>query len=84
MSNAAKHSGADRIRVSLAGRRKRVVLSVEDNGEGFPVSRAHDKKEMPTGLGLVSMRERAELSGGILTIRSRKGRGTVVTASWPL
>jgi len=84
MSNAAKHSGADRIRVSLAGRRKRVVLSVEDNGGGFPVSRAHDKKEMPTGLGLVSMRERAELSGGILNIRSRKGRGTVVTASWPL
>jgi signal transduction histidine kinase len=35
-------------------------------------------------LGLVSMRERAEFSGGSLTVESAKGRGTVIRASWPI
>lgn len=73
LSNAARHSGADRIEVRL--RRADggdVVLEVADDGRGF----AFDESQQ--GLGIGGMRERALLVGAELTIESRPGRGTTV------
>ena len=50
----------------------------EDNGIGF------DMESIQKGLGLGSMRERAELSGGSLDIESVMGKGTVIHGSWPI
>jgi signal transduction histidine kinase len=57
---------------------------IEDNGKGFDlkqVARNYDISVLE-GLGLMSMRERAELTGGILRIRTESGKGTSIIASW--
>jgi two-component system sensor histidine kinase UhpB len=73
LSNAARHSGADRVTVTLRRRDGGgVELEVSDDGRGF----AFDESE--GGLGLAGMRERALLIAGELTIESRPGDGTTV------
>ena len=77
LNNALRHSGAACVRVTLARSARRAVLEVADDGHGFP-------PEMPSsGLGLASMRERASVAGGVLTIRSGK-RGTLVRMTVPI
>jgi signal transduction histidine kinase len=76
MNNVAKHSKADLIRLSLRKIEDRTELIIEDNGEGF------DPETTKRGLGLTSMRERAELSGGTFEIESGPGKGTTIKASW--
>jgi signal transduction histidine kinase len=55
-------------------------LTVTDHGRGFDVRLAQHSGR----LGLVGMRERAELLGGTFEIQSHPGDGTVIHASWPL
>ncbi len=79
LNNVAKHSKASLVRLSLNKARKEIELTISDNGQGF------DVKETPRhGLGLVSMRERAELSNGSFAIESVKGKGTTVRVTWAL
>ena len=80
LNNAIKYSGADAIEVTLQKEPLELTLTVRDNGVGFKL----DENAEITGLGLSSMRERAELVGGSLTIRSAAGQGTSVTAHLPL
>jgi two-component system sensor histidine kinase UhpB len=78
LSNATRHSGAERVEVRL--RRVGdggVELAVGDDGRGF----AFDESE--GGLGIAGMRERALLIGGELTIESRPGHGTTVRLTVP-
>jgi signal transduction histidine kinase len=78
LHNALRHSGASEICVSLSARPRRVVLQVRDRGRGFAPDTA------PSGLGLASMRERAEGAGGTLTVSSEPGRGTLVRLEVPV
>lgn len=78
MNNIAKHSKASLVRLSLKEKDDRIELAVEDNGLGF------DMESIKKGLGLGSMRERAEFSGGSFDIESVGGKGTMIRASWPL
>jgi signal transduction histidine kinase len=81
LTNVARHSRAASARVELAERADKVVLEVHDDGVGF------DPASDPVGgldhFGLASMRERVELAGGTWTVWSRKGTGTVLTATLP-
>jgi two-component system, NarL family, sensor histidine kinase UhpB len=78
LSNATRHSGAERIAVRLRrGDEDDVELDVVDDGRGF----AFDESE--GGLGIAGMRERALLIGAKLTIESRPGHGTTVHLSVP-
>jgi signal transduction histidine kinase len=77
MNNAAKYSKADLIRVRLKQVKQRIELTIMDNGIGFDTDRKHK------GLGLISMRERIEGSGGSLMFRTKAGKGTMIRASWP-
>jgi two-component system, NarL family, sensor histidine kinase UhpB len=78
LSNAARHSGADRVEARLTRPDSGGVhLEVADDGCGF----AFDESE--GGLGIAGMRERALLVGGELTIESRPGRGTMVRLTLP-
>jgi signal transduction histidine kinase len=61
LSNVARHSGADRALVRLRYRDGEIELEVEDHGSGLPTAAPSHR-----GLGLVAMRERAELVGGTL------------------
>ena len=83
-NNIAKHSKANRVRVSLGKIGGLLELGIEDDGEGFIVENAVSTKSVPKGFGLTSMRERAELSGGIFSLQSNIGQGTAVQVRWPL
>lgn len=85
LQNAAKHSRATAINLSLDSTDKRVRLCVADNGAGF-VAQGAEKKDAarPAGFGLRGMRERAALFGGTLDVRSAPGKGASVTLRLPL
>lgn len=83
MNNVAKHSRADRVRVSLQKQGDRLDFALKDNGVGFNLEKVLARETLKKGFGLSSLRERVELSGGSFTIESREGKGTLIQASWP-
>ena len=78
LNNVAKHSKASLVSLCLQNRNSRIELTIQDNGQGF------DPDTTKKGLGLSTMRERTELSGGTCTIESVRGAGTTIRCSWPL
>lgn len=77
LTNVARHAGATEAIVRLHRRDGTVSLQVEDNGKGIA--------EQPiAGLGLVAMRERAELLRGTVNVRKNGGCGTLVSLEVPL
>ncbi len=78
MNNIAKHSRGDFVQVELKREDGDLTFTVRDNGMGF------DPRTSPRGLGLASMKERVEISGGKFLLRSAKGQGTNLRAVWPL
>jgi len=90
-NNAIKHSGAEQMHISLNQIGESIVLNIEDNGAGFDVKQAFDAKQAyvqgeggQKGLGLTSMRERAESTGGLYAVGSVKGKGTTISVTWPI
>jgi signal transduction histidine kinase len=87
--NAVLHSECGRIRVALEVRDGELYGRVEDDGVGFdpdgklaPGRSGEDSSY--SGVGLRSMRERAELLGGEVVVSSKPGRGTRVEVRVPL
>jgi PAS domain S-box-containing protein len=78
MNNIAKHSKGDFVRLSLRKIASKIEMTIEDDGAGF------DLENIKQGLGLTSMRERTELSGGTFEIESAIGKGTTIRARWTL
>ncbi|MEK7948855.1 sensor histidine kinase [Luteolibacter sp. Y139] len=78
LTNAARHSGSNRIVVRLRFGSDWVTLTVLDNGGGFDVAERVGK-----GYGLTGMHERVAALGGSLSIDSRPGEGTEVSATLP-
>jgi signal transduction histidine kinase len=72
VTNAARHSGAETLRVYLERLDAGMRLEIVDDGEGF------DDQHPRRGFGLVTMRDRADALGGKLRIDSRRGGGTKV------
>jgi len=83
MNNIAKHSEAARVDIGIRWEAGYLCLTVRDDGQGFDHQKPRDS-ERPGGFGLASMRERAELYNGTLAIESAEGKGTTLTARWPL
>jgi signal transduction histidine kinase len=75
VENVAHHANAQKVSLKLESQGDYLQLTVQDDGLGF------DPRDKASSghFGLVGMKERAELSGGKLTIDSQKGRGTKVT-----
>ncbi len=83
LNNVAKHSSADQVQVLLRKRNGGIELRVRDNGVGFDLETVNSAAGNRRGLGLASMKERSQLSGGSFSVRTQPGMGTVITASWP-
>jgi signal transduction histidine kinase len=77
LTNIAKHAGASAVSVVTRRDGARLTMIVEDNGTGFEASTPGE------GLGLVSMRERAELLGGSLKVESSAEHGTTLVVEVP-
>lgn len=84
VNNARKHAQAQQIVVRLFQREAYVIVEIEDNGVGFDVDAVTSSYDRRGSLGLVNMRERAELIEGTLRIQSVPGRGTKITIALPL
>jgi signal transduction histidine kinase len=78
--NALKQAHASDIRINVSRRSEWVELELQDNGRGFDTSLPG-----PEGhYGMTMMRERAMVAGGTFGVESSPGRGTVITARFPL
>jgi two-component system, NarL family, sensor histidine kinase LiaS len=77
LSNIARHSHASAVQVQLINQQEQVLLTITDNGRGF------DPEHIRTqGFGLQSMRERMEMLQGSLSIVSKDGHGTCISATY--
>jgi PAS domain S-box-containing protein len=79
VNNVVRHARASAVDVLMERREGKVVVVVEDDGVGFQPGEAR----APGQLGLVGMRERAEMLGGNLTVESAPGAGTTVVVEVP-
>ncbi|QEL16805.1 PAS domain-containing sensor histidine kinase [Limnoglobus roseus] len=79
LTNVLKHAAALRVSVVLRRSAGQATALIEDDGRGFDADSV-----APHRLGVLGMRERAELVGGTLTVESSRGRGTTVIARIPL
>ncbi len=79
LTNIARHAHATRVDIDLAEERGHLVLKVQDNGCGIDESQISSSKS----IGLIGMRERAEVFGGKVEISGAPGKGTRITARLP-
>jgi len=80
LANAARHSGAESVRLTLAADGNTLRLEITDDGSGF----VPDERRGTEALGLVGMEERALALGGHFELRSAPGHGTTVRFECPL
>jgi hypothetical protein len=80
LANSFRHCGGADQRVTLSMRDDQLLVEIADNGKGFDpraaVTDAH--------LGLAGLRERVEILGGIFSVQSAPGKGTVIRATLPV
>jgi signal transduction histidine kinase len=77
LTNTLKYAHARNFETRLTYKAKELRLELRDDGDGFKLKDRHD------GVGLTGMRERAEQMGGILSIKSRRGKGTDIVVVLP-
>jgi PAS domain S-box-containing protein len=82
LNNVAKHSQASFVHLQLKKNESHLSLSIQDNGQGFNLDRAMALRTSSRGIGLASMRERAELSGAGFEINSAVASGTMIKVVW--
>jgi len=82
LNNVRKHACATELNLRLQFRPNEVLAEIRDNGKGFDLSQTSG---MPSrGMGLITMKERAEMLGGSLRIETRQGIGTSIIVTIPL
>ncbi len=79
LTNVGRHARASRADVFLKRRDNQIIMIIEDDGVGFDIDDTHHSSR----LGLVGMRERAEMLGGRLVIESEISNGTTVYVEVP-
>jgi signal transduction histidine kinase len=82
LNNISKHAKADSVYLGLGKVGEAIELLIKDNGEGFDPGSLSSREILKKGLGLSSMKERVEFSGGSFSVESAKGKGTVILAVW--
>ncbi|UUZ71978.1 PAS domain-containing sensor histidine kinase [Polaromonas sp. P1(28)-8] len=80
LANVAKHAEASRVEVKIERTVEAVTLRVADNGRGFSLAAPRN----PNSLGLLGLRERAQLLKGAVTIDSQPGQGTRIDVRIPI
>jgi signal transduction histidine kinase len=84
INNAKKHARARNIWVTLRTPGNRLVITVQDDGQGFDVSREQTQATRRGSYGLLNMKERAAAVDGEIQIASVRGRGTTITLTVPV
>lgn len=84
VTNVVRHAGATQVQIGLNFAPSAITLTVADNGRGFDASIMWEPGNGAQSIGLLGMRERAELLGGHLEIDTSPGAGTTVRVEIPL
>jgi len=84
VNNARKHAEADVITIRLRRDGDILLMEIEDNGNGFDVAAVNASYHERGSLGMINLRERAELVNGQLRIDSIPGQGTRISLIVPL
>ncbi len=84
LSNVRKHAHASQATVRLIHSHPRVILRIEDNGQGVDLEERQEEFREARRMGLWGMRERARLLGGTISLRSRPGRGMLIHIEIPV
>ncbi len=79
LTNVVRHAGARQVHIRLTAEPAAFRLTLRDDGRGI----TPEEQRRPSSLGLLSMRERALVLGGEVTIVGEPGAGTTVTARIP-
>ncbi|MBN1931775.1 MAG: PAS domain S-box protein [Desulfobacterales bacterium] len=82
LNNIVKHSQADSINLLIQKNKDGLEMVIADNGIGFDSAEIFSMENAKKGLGLIGMKERAELSNGSFAIESKKDVGTTIRISW--
>ena len=84
LTNVARHAQVRHVWVELAQQEGDLYLVLRDDGDGFDLAAAAQKASRGKSLGLLSMQERAQAVGGMLTIESEPGRAATLRARLPV
>jgi signal transduction histidine kinase len=84
VNNSRKHARADHIWVRLNRKGDLLLLEVEDDGVGFDLAAVEANYDQRGSLGMVNLRERAEMVRGLLRIETEEGKGTRITVTIPM
>ncbi|HLC04178.1 MAG TPA: GAF domain-containing sensor histidine kinase [Anaerolineales bacterium] len=84
VNNARKHAEASVIAIRLKRDGELLLMEIEDNGSGFDVAAVNASYHERGSLGMINLRERAELVNGLMRIESTPGRGTRISVIVPL
>ncbi len=82
LTNVVRHAKASRVDVHIEKRNNSVMLRIKDDGKSFDLQRVW-KVGLSKRLGLLGMRERAEMVGGTFAIESASGHGTTISVQVP-
>lgn len=84
MSNIARHAKAQNVFITLDFSSSKVVIEVEDDGEGFDLAAVSKTTDKGRGLGLMGMQERVSLFSGTMVIETAPGAGTQLRIEVPI
>ncbi|SNR75404.1 Histidine kinase-, DNA gyrase B-, and HSP90-like ATPase [Humidesulfovibrio mexicanus] len=84
LTNIRKHAHATQVTVRMVHSHPSVIVRVEDNGQGVDLEKRQEEFREARRMGLWGMRERARLLGGLMSLRSRPGRGMLVHIEIPV
>ncbi len=82
LTNVVRHAQAQTVQITLTQENQAILMSIQDDGCGFDPHVATAVSEQ-RHLGLISMRERAAIAGGSLTLDTESGVGTRLTVRLP-
>lgn len=84
LMNIRKHAKATKVALNVEFNSNEMNLEIRDNGQGFNLAQTLDSAISVGHLGLLGMKQRAEMLGGIMNIKTEKGTGTTVSFNFPV
>lgn len=84
MFNIKKHAKAQHVWINLSVDDEQLVITIRDDGKGFDTTKIDPAKGREGSLGMINMRERAQMLDGEFFVTSAPGQGTTITLSVPL
>jgi len=84
LNNIRKHANATKVNLRLQFQEDKLLVEIHDNGKGFDYSQTLDSAISVGHVGLLGMKQRAEMLGGDIRIKTDEGKGTTITLILPI